>query len=173
MDELVDRADIQEYSLSRIAWEGAIGGVIGAAAVAIWFLLLDSLAGRPFYTPAVLGAEMFGAEIPAESGMPQPAPALVLGYTLVHGVAFVITGLLIAAALGVFERTPPLLIPGAFALFVFFELVYYVYVLTFVTPILESVSWWGILIGNLVAIASMLAYFWQRHPDLLRRLLRS
>ncbi|NIR43581.1 MAG: hypothetical protein GWN99_06740 [Gemmatimonadetes bacterium] len=174
MHEPNDRINNVEYSLTRVAWEGAIGGVIGAAAVAIWFLAVDSLAGRPFYTPAVLGAQFFEAGAVADSsGMPQPTVVLVLGYTVVHGLAFVIAGLLIAAALGVFERTPPLLIPGAFLLVVFLELVYYIYVLTFVRPVLASVNWWEILIGNLVAVVSMLAYFWRRHPNLLQRLLRS
>ena len=47
---------VAESSMLSIAREGFLDGVIGAAAVAIWFLILDTLAGQPFYTPAVLGA---------------------------------------------------------------------------------------------------------------------
>ena len=39
--------------------EGLILGLIGAAAVAAWFLLVDLIAGRPFFTPAVLGSFVF------------------------------------------------------------------------------------------------------------------
>ena len=39
--------------------EGMIAGILGAAAVAVWFLLLDALAGRPFWTPTVLGTALF------------------------------------------------------------------------------------------------------------------
>ena len=40
------------------AREGAIAGIIGASVVALWFLMVDSIAGRPFFTPAVLGASL-------------------------------------------------------------------------------------------------------------------
>jgi len=39
---------------ARLYQEGMIAGVIGAIAVAVWFLLLDTAAGRPLYTPTVL-----------------------------------------------------------------------------------------------------------------------
>ena len=39
--------------------EGVLAGMIGAASVALWFLTVDSIAGRPFFTPAVLGASIF------------------------------------------------------------------------------------------------------------------
>ena len=39
--------------------EGTIAGIIGASSVALWFLMVDSIAGRPFFTPAILGASLF------------------------------------------------------------------------------------------------------------------
>ena len=30
--------------------EGLVAGLLGAATIAVWFLILDSLAGRPFRT---------------------------------------------------------------------------------------------------------------------------
>lgn len=156
-----------------VAFEGVIGGLVGAAAVALWFLVTDLSAGRPFYTPALLGARLFeGASADQLSGLPSSAPALVAGYTLVHGLSFIVAGLMIAWAVDLFERTPPLLIPGFFFLVVFFEFAYYTYVLAFVEPVFGAVQWFAVLIGNLIAVASMIAYFWRRHPDLLSRLLR-
>ena len=35
----------------RILWEGMVTGLIGAVSVAVWFLIVDGAAGRPFYTP--------------------------------------------------------------------------------------------------------------------------
>src|SRR6185295_18953790 len=35
--------------------EGLITGFIGATAIAIWFLIVDTIAGHPFYTPNFLG----------------------------------------------------------------------------------------------------------------------
>src|SRR5881398_1966295 len=39
--------------------EGMLAGLIGAATVALWFLIVDALAGRPLYTPTVLGSALF------------------------------------------------------------------------------------------------------------------
>ena len=42
-----------------MAREGAVAGVIGAAVVAVWFLVCDIVAGEIFRTPALLGAAAF------------------------------------------------------------------------------------------------------------------
>ena len=34
--------------------EGALTGFIGATAIAVWFLIVDTVTGRPFYTPEFL-----------------------------------------------------------------------------------------------------------------------
>ena len=39
--------------------EGICAGLIGAAVVAVWFLLLDLWRGQPFLTPGLLGAAVF------------------------------------------------------------------------------------------------------------------
>src|SRR5881397_485376 len=53
--------------LTRILREGFIAGLIGAAAVALWFLIVDVIAGRPFFTPAMLGSAVFwGVHDPAQ-----------------------------------------------------------------------------------------------------------
>ena len=42
--------------MKKIVAEGMGAGVLGAAAVATWFLLYDAAQGRPYFTPALLGA---------------------------------------------------------------------------------------------------------------------
>jgi hypothetical protein len=164
---------VRESSLPAVAREGVLGGVIGGGALAIWFLITDIVAGHPLLTPALLGARLFqGASAEAAAGFPQPAALLVAGYSLVHGLAFVVAGLMIAQAMAIFERTPPLLIPGFFFLVVFFEFVYYTYVLAVVEPALGILNWPSILIGNVTAVLAMAIYFWRGHPDLLHRLAR-
>ncbi|UCC84885.1 MAG: hypothetical protein JSW46_08195 [Gemmatimonadota bacterium] len=154
--------------MSALAREGLVGGLLSAAALALWFFVTDTLAGQPFHTPALLGARLFGGPTPSSGSIAGP----VAGYTLFHGLAFVAAGLMVAWAVAAFERTPPLMIPGSFFLVVFFEFVYYTYVLAFVEPVLGQVNWPAVLVGNLLAAASMVGYFWRRHPDLLRRLAR-
>ena len=71
----------------RLVVEGVTTGMVGAAAVAIWFLVLDILALRPFFTPAALGSALFmGAASPAEV---QVTTGLVAAYTVFHVGAFV------------------------------------------------------------------------------------
>jgi len=60
----------------KVLHEGILVGLAGAAAVAIWFLVLDLITASPFRTPALLGAVLF-------DGLRDPAaltitPALVL-----------------------------------------------------------------------------------------------
>ncbi len=65
----------------RTLREGIVAGLLGATAVAVWFLVVDTIAGRPFLTPAMLGASLttlFGG-----TGTGSTA-AYVLGYTAFH-----------------------------------------------------------------------------------------
>ena len=52
---------------TRTVREGIWAGLLGAAAVAIWFLAYDAVAGLPLRTPALLGAALF-------HGLRDPAP---------------------------------------------------------------------------------------------------
>ena len=45
--------------------EGTDVGLIGGMAVAVWFLVLDTLAGHPFQTPSLLGQTvLLGERVP-------------------------------------------------------------------------------------------------------------
>ena len=57
--------------LNRILREGFIAGCIGAASVAVWFLIVDTINGQPLFTPAMLGSAVFwGAPSPDPTGAP-------------------------------------------------------------------------------------------------------
>ena len=82
--------------------EGTIAGLLGAAAVAIWFLIFDTLRGKPFLTPAILGSAVFyGVKDP--TGL-DPTLGPVLGYTVLHGLAFIAFGIVAASLMAVSER---------------------------------------------------------------------
>lgn len=102
----------------RVMREGVTVGMLGASAVAAWFLLLDAMAGKPFRTPALLRGVLFhGVTDPFH---PAVTPAVVLQYTVVHGVVFLISGLIVAGLLALADREPRLLI-GLVMLFCCFE----------------------------------------------------
>ncbi len=72
-----------------------ITGLVGAVAVAVWFLIVDALSGRPFYTPAVLGSA-------ATLGLRDPADVVINlqsvgAYTAFHFLAFFAVGVVAAA----------------------------------------------------------------------------
>ena len=103
---------------ARILREGVVAGLIGAVVVALWFLVFDVARGRPLLTPALLGAAVFyGVNNPIGLHV---QPSLVLGYTVIHGLAFIAFGIIAAGVIAASEREPPLVI-AVVILFACFE----------------------------------------------------
>ena len=149
--------------LNRILREGFIAGCIGAAAVAVWFLVVDTLNGRPFFTPAMLGSAVFW-------GVHDPARVVIqysniIGYTMIHVSAFVVVGCIAAALAAEVEEAPStlfLVIVG----FCFFEFGFYVLVAILAQPLLGALAWWNVAIGNAIAAFGMGYYLWREHPKI-------
>jgi hypothetical protein len=151
---------------SRLYREGMIAGVLGAAAVAVWFLLLDALAGRPLWTPTVLGTALFRRGAGLDGAVPLPVSLeMVAMFTWVHGLVFAALGGIAARMLGYVERHPGAGF-GVLLLFVVFQFAFIAAALVFAAPVLRVLSAWSILVANLIAAAAMTAYLRQRHPDL-------
>jgi len=143
-----------------VAREGLVAGLVGAAAVAVWFLLYDLAAGAPFRTPALLGAAVLeGLRDPRALVITAP---LVLKYTVIHGAAFVTFGWLAAWLLALADREPRLLFVF-FMLFCCFEVFFAVLVAVLAEWLLETLSWWAILAANVLAAAAMLGFFFRGH----------
>jgi hypothetical protein len=144
--------------------DGFEAGVIGAAVVALWFLLIDALQGRPFYTPSLLGRALTqGAEQAVRT--PEIAVGMVYAYTGIHCLLFILFGVLVASLVIQYERTPLigyLLVVAA----VVFAVAFLVFILAFAKPLLEEIPWWAVLVGNLLAAIAMGFYFYRRHPEL-------
>jgi hypothetical protein len=150
----------------RVLQDGIRVGLVGAAVVALWFLVLDAAMGRLLFTPAALGSVVFhGATTPATV---QVNALTVLGYTALHVVAFGVVGLIAAAIVGYAEDRHPYVLLGAVLLFVTFE-TFFIGLLTLMAQwLLELIPWWSILVGNVLAAAAMGAYLWRRYPELAR-----
>ena len=150
----------------RIYEEGIAAGLVGAAVIAVWFLLLDTVAGRPLHTPTILGTAIFrgGQGLTAPEGVPTSVEMVVL-YTWVHALVFCVIGGLAARLLAVAERQPNAGF-GILLIFVVFEFGFVVVTLLFAQPVLQALTWPAVLGGNLLAALAMGAYFWRRHPTL-------
>lgn len=140
--------------------EGIAAGLIGAAVVALWFLAIDSIQGEPLRTPRLLGSALLR--------QPGALPA-VLGYTVVHGLAFAVVGLIGAALIAGAERQP-LFIFALVIFFTAFEVGFFGAIVIAAKWVLDELAGWTVFLGNLLAAASMLGYFFKGHRALARRL---
>ena len=150
----------------RIYQEGLVAGLIGAAVIAVWFLILDTTAGRPLHTPTILGTAIFrgGQGLSAPESVPVSLEMVVL-YTWVHALVFCVIGGIAARLLAVAERQPNVGF-GILLVFVVFEFGFVVVTLLFAEPVLQALTWPAVLGGNLLAALAMGTYFWRRHPAL-------
>lgn len=149
--------------------EGIVAGTIGAAIIAVWFLIMDTIKGQPLYTPSVLGTVLFRPG----GGLLSPENVsvsfeMVLVYTWVHWLVFCVLGGAASLLLRAAERKPDLGF-GILLLFVVFEFGFLVVAMLFAEAILRAIAWQQILLGNLLAAAAMGGYFWRRHPHLVIR----
>lgn len=153
----------QLLSERAVLREGLVGGLIGAAAVALWFFALDLIEGRMLYTPAALGSALFAnASSPAEV---QTTAGMVIGYTVLHVASFVIIGVVAAALVSEAEKDPPVLL-GLALLFVTFEVLMLGLVAIVASWLLQTIDWWAIVLANVIAAIAMGAYLWKMHPRL-------
>jgi hypothetical protein len=161
--------DSQTADLSRLYSEGIIAGFIGAATIALWFLILDTINGRPFYTPSLLGTALFqrGEGLASPENVPVSLD-MTLMYTGVHFLIFCFIGGLASRLLGLAEKNVNVGF-GILLLFVVFEVGFIFAALVLAEAVLQALAWPAVLVGNLLAAASMGGYFWRHHPHLVIR----
>lgn len=151
---------------STLYQQGIVAGTLGAATIALWFLVLDTIAGRPLYTPTVLGMALFrgGAGLDAPGTLPVSGD-MVVAFTWVHVLIFVVVGGMASHLLAAAERMPNLGF-GVVILFVVFEFGFIAVTMIFAEPALHALAWPAILVGNTLAATVMCTYLWRRHPNL-------
>lgn len=151
----------------KVLREGITAGLIGAGVVALWFLTVDSIVGRPLFTPAALGSALFLGTSAADTVV--TAPGTVIGYTLFHLAAFVLLGLIVSALVTQAERSPPLVF-GLIILFVVFETFFVFMAAMLGAWLMQELAWWSVLAGNLLAAIAVGGYMWRVHPGLREQL---
>ena len=155
------------YKLEKTVREGIIAGLIGATSIAIWFLIVDTVAGRPFQTPAVLGIGLLSVFGPRGD---EGAVAQVLAYTIFHYGIFLGIGIVVSYIVHRAEQDDTVL-AVALILFVALELGFYGLVAVLSqSRQLGSLAWYQVLAGNLIAALTMGIYIWRTHPELRREL---
>ena len=156
----------QDASALAVYLEGIRAGLVGASVIAVWFLLVDTFAGRPFYTPTVLGAALFhgGAGIENESAV-TPSLELVAGFTWVHYLVFMLIGIGAARLMALAERNPSFGF-GIVLFFAVFEFGFLLASMIFAEGVLQRLAWPAVVVGNLLAAVGMGLVLWRGHRQL-------
>lgn len=124
--------------------EGALAGLVAAAAVAIFFLLVDLIAGEPLRTPAYLAGRALGLGDGENAGI-----GFIALYTLFHFGAFVLVGMMVSRLLERM-RVPPFTPLGLVVGVLLFDLTFYAALLARGVDILAYLGWPAFLAGNLI-----------------------
>ena len=144
--------------------DGVIAGLIGASAIAIWFLLIDTLAGRPLFTPATLGHGLLRVLGPVPADDTQLT--FVLVYSVFHFGAFMVVGLLASLVVFLARKEPSIL----FAFIILFAVtevgIYGLVGLLDVGTQLGRTAWIQVMAANVIAATAMGIYFWRTHREL-------
>ena len=138
--------------------EGALVGSLGAVLVAAWFLAYDLAHGAPLYTPSALGTALFGGGGPVVVSL-----GLVVKYTVLHVVAFMLFGIVVTGLFRIADREPAVLF-AAFMLLCCFQVAFIAIVKVIAEWVFDPVPWWAIVVANLLATVGMLAVLFPRHP---------
>jgi hypothetical protein len=147
----------------RLVARGLVTGLIGAGAVAVWFLLLDAARGQAFFTPAALGAALLlGATSQMDVHVTLP---IVAAYTMLHIAAFTCIGIAVEWAAERVERAPAVLRAVTLA-FVLLEALFIGVVGALSQWVLGVLGYWAVAIGNVLALASMSMWILATHPRL-------
>lgn len=150
----------QEHSTVR---EGLVAGLLGGVLSAVWYLLADTMTGRPFQTFNALGGVFLRGD--ANPGAREIVPGLVAGFTALHLIAFIVVGIGLAAVVHLASRHLALRMGLWIGLVVaFFFVAGLTYMLTAATA--ERVPPWRIVLGALLGVVAMGWYLWRRHPRL-------
>lgn len=144
------------------AWgEGTDVGLIGAIVVAVFFLILDLMAGVPLRTPSVLGEVLlFGNPAPS---LTEPVFGAVLLYTVVHFLAFALLGVVVVRLVHVATHNSVVRF-GLLVAFLAFEVFFYGIILTFSEATRALFPFWAVLTANALAAVAMGMYIWRSHP---------
>lgn len=156
----------------RTIRDGIVVGLIGYAAVALFYSAFDQLAARgPLYTVDLLGKAMFrGLRDPAVLSFPIDRDAAAMfWYNALHLGAALVIGLIVMGLVGFAEEHPSSRSQVRFVIVAgFVATVVAVALLT--APISALIPWWSIIVANALSTVLAGAYLVKRRPGLWHRL---
>jgi hypothetical protein len=147
-------AAVRRIIPAEILGDGTMAGVIGASAIALFFLLIDTARREPLFTPSVMASALLRGESPAGAGVDL---SMVAAYSVLHGAAFVAVGVLAAWATAM-RHASVATFTLAIALFGTLEAGFLVTCIAVDRSLLDVVGVAPATVGNLLAAIGMAAY---------------
>jgi len=145
--------------------EGLDVGIIGGLAVAVWFLIIDTLRGHPLQTPSLLGqVVLWGDSTPQTTGVVF-GPFLL--YTAFHFLVFALLGVGLVALVH-WSVTNAIVRYALLPLFLAFEVIFYGLLQVLSERTNELFPFWAVVGANTLSALCMGIYLWRRHPALRR-----
>ncbi len=143
--------------------EGTFAGLLGAATVAIWFLILDVMAGAPLRTPSVLGQVLLlGRDRPDVVNVDF---AGVILYSAFHVAVFLIFGLALSRLLR-WAESDSVVRYALLQVFLVFEVFFVALLWMYNETTRMLFPIWKTLVANTLAALVMGWYLWKHHPAL-------
>ena len=147
-------------SRHSVIGEGTDVGLIGGVAVALWFLVLDSIAGHPLQTPSLLGQMVILGDRTPD---PELAFGAILLYTAFHFIVFALIGMGLVALVH-WAVDNPVVRYALLPVFLVFEVLFYGVLLVLSERTNELFPFWAVVSANTLAAVCMALYLWRRHP---------
>lgn len=137
---------------------GVIGGMLAGLVVALWFLVVDVVAGRAFHTPAMLAGVFLNREFS------QPTLQLVAVYTVLHFGVFAVLGVAMALMSAAVNSPNRILLGLVFGLLLQ-EVVFYSALIWSRAPHFNVVPWPHVIGANIAAGLVLMGYLHRAERD--------
>jgi hypothetical protein len=155
---------IPRIGFVEIAGDGAVAGLYGASAIAVWFLIVDAITREALFTPSLVATALLSGA-PPDPDAPIQLSAVAVA-TVIHSLLFIAFGIAYAWVLARLKRTPdyPLI---AISVFVPLELGFIAGTRLLIPGVAEILGHGYIVAGNVFAALLMAFYLkvGQHHPD--------
>ena len=159
----VARPTAEASAIGDLLYDAFYGAAIGGSVIAVFFLILDSVAGHPLFTPSLIGTVLLTG---ADAGMITDVRLDMVAYfSVAHFVAFLALGAGVSTMCrwtGL-DKTNPVYVTGL----VFLVLTgTFLVASTFLMPGISAVmgvQW--ILLANLLTAGSMGVFLHRAHQD--------
>jgi hypothetical protein len=142
-------------------YEAFYSGAIGGSVVALFFLVVDSIQGEPFFTPSLMGQVLFEGS-PAGEIVDLRLDMVAL-YSAVHFATFGLLGCAVALAVREVElhaRNPVGVLLG---LFVIVEWAFFVTAWVFLPGVMAVLGPFRVALANLLAASGIVLFLTVQH----------